>query len=70
MAIPSAVGGLATDVVLGTPIVESGSATAGTDMLTLTSSLTNTFGGVLQDGAVRALALTKTGTGTQILDRD
>ena len=70
---------LNTDANIGTPIIESGSATAGTDTLTLnaipittnsTSNATgslgnnsNTYAGVLRNGSTRLLALVKNGTG-------
>ena len=54
---------LQTDATtVGTPVVESGSATAGTDTLTVNNAASNTYGGVLQDGSTRLLALTASGT--------
>ncbi|MCF7730744.1 MAG: autotransporter-associated beta strand repeat-containing protein [Akkermansiaceae bacterium] len=49
---------------IGSPIVESGSATAGADTLTVINSADNVFTGILRNGAARALALTKNGAGT------
>jgi len=61
--------GLNTDALSpGTTIVESGSGTAGTDILTVNNNTAaNTFAGVLQNGSTRLLGLTKTGAGTLIL---
>ena len=56
--------GLNTNATVGTPIVESGSGTAGTDgTLTVNNASANTYAGVLKDGSTRLLALTKTGAG-------
>jgi autotransporter-associated beta strand protein len=44
--------------------IESGSATAGSDTLTVNNATDNVFAGTLADGAARALALSKTGSGT------
>ena len=49
---------------LTTPIVESGSATAGIDTLTVNNSADSVFSGIVRDGGARALALTKGGAGT------
>lgn len=49
---------------IGTPAIESGSATAGTDVLTVNNSADNVFTGNLRNGGTRALALTKAGAGT------
>jgi len=59
--------GLNTNATVGTPIVESGSATAGTDTLTVNNATANTFAGVLRDGSTRALALTKGAAGALTL---
>jgi fibronectin-binding autotransporter adhesin len=59
--------GLNTNAIVGSPIIESGSVTAGTDVLTLNLAGSNTYAGMLQDGGVRLLALTKTGAGTLTL---
>ena len=48
----------------GSAAVESGSATVGTDTLTVNISADNVFAGMLRDGGARALALTKVGVGT------
>ncbi|MDT4967194.1 MAG: hypothetical protein QOJ64_1931, partial [Acidobacteriota bacterium] len=58
---------LNTNATVGTPIIESGSATAGTDTFTVNTANTDTFGGVLQNGGTRLLALTKSGNGTLTL---
>ena len=52
---------LNSDANVGTPVIESGSATAGTDVLTVSGSTASTFAGVLRDGATRTLGLAKTG---------
>lgn len=49
---------------LTTPVVESGSATAGIDTLTVNNSADSVFSGIVRDGGARALALTKGGAGT------
>lgn len=61
--------GLNTNATLGTPIVESGSATAGTDILTVTNGTgaTSTFAGTLRNGSTRLLGLAKSGAGTLAL---
>jgi fibronectin-binding autotransporter adhesin len=58
---------LNTNATVGTPIIESGSGTAGTDTLTVNTVNTDTYAGVLQNGSTRKLALTKSGSGTLIL---
>ena len=57
--------GLNTNATVGSPIIEDGNATAAT--LTVNTSGTNTYAGVLQNGAAGSLALTKSGTGTLTL---
>jgi autotransporter-associated beta strand protein len=52
---------------IGSAVVESGSATAGADTLTLVSNADNVFTGILRDGGTRTLAFTKGGTGTLTL---
>jgi len=59
------ISGLNTDPTPGTPIIENG--VAGTNTLTVNSTLLNTFAGVLQNGAAGTLALTKNGTGSLAL---
>src|SRR5207247_186242 len=59
--------GLDTDATPGTPIVESGSGTAGTDTLTVNNATANTYAGVLRNGSTRLLALTKGAGGTLTL---
>ncbi len=59
--------GLTSDATPGTPVVESGSDTAGTDTLTVNNTAAGAFAGVLQDGSTRWLALLKTGPGTLTL---
>ena len=59
--------GLNTNATVGTPILENGSGTAGTDTLTVNNAAANTFAGVLQDGSTRLLALTKGAAGTLTL---
>ena len=59
-------GGLSTNAVVGTPVVDNVSATAAT--LTINTAGTSNFGGVLRDGAGGgALSLVKTGVGIQTL---
>ena len=58
---------LNTNATVGTPILESGSTTAGTDTLTVNNVAANTFAGVLQDGSTRLLAITKGAVGTLTL---
>jgi fibronectin-binding autotransporter adhesin len=58
---------LNTNATVGTPVIESGSGTAGTDTLTVNTANTDTYAGVLQDGSTRLLALTKSGNGTLTL---
>jgi len=58
---------LTTNATVGTPIIESGSGTGGTDTLTVNTANTDTYAGVLQNGSTRLLALTKSGAGTLIL---
>ncbi|MEI6674288.1 MAG: autotransporter-associated beta strand repeat-containing protein, partial [Verrucomicrobiota bacterium] len=60
--------GLNTNATVGSPIIESGSGTAGTDTLTLDAWRTvsgalnpSSYGGVLRDGSTRQLALIKNG---------
>ncbi|MEI6656692.1 MAG: autotransporter-associated beta strand repeat-containing protein, partial [Verrucomicrobiota bacterium] len=60
--------GLNTNAAVGSPIIESGSGTAGTDTLTLDAWRTvsgalnpSSYGGVLRDGSTRQLALIKNG---------
>ena len=48
-------------------IVESGSGSAGTDILTVNNATDNTFHGVIRDGSTRALALAKNAAGTLTL---
>ena len=61
------VSGLSTDATPGTPIVQNASTTSGS-ALTVNNNVTNTYGGVLQDGpGGAALLLIKSGTGTLIL---
>ncbi|MFN2507154.1 MAG: beta strand repeat-containing protein [Chthoniobacterales bacterium] len=59
--------GLNTNALVGTPVIESGSATAGTDTLTVNTANSDSYGGVLQNGSTRLLALTKSGSGTLTL---
>ncbi len=48
-------------------VIESGSATAGTDTITVFNGADNTYAGTLRNGSTRALALAKTGAGTLAL---
>jgi autotransporter-associated beta strand protein len=59
--------GLNTHATPGAPILESASAVAGTDTLTVHNAAANTFAGVLQNGSTRLLALTKGAAGTLTL---
>ena len=52
---------------VGTPIIQSGSATAGSDTFTVNTANTDAFGGVLQNGGTRTLSLAKSGAGTLTL---
>ena len=58
---------LNTNATVGTPIIESGSGTAGTDTLTVNTTNADTYAGVLQNGGTRLLALIKSGSGTLTL---
>ena len=58
---------LSTTGTIVTPIVQSGSSAAGADTLTVNNASPNTFGGVLQNGGTRLLALTKGGAGNLTL---
>lgn len=58
---------LNTNATVGTPIIESGSGTAGTDILTVNTANTDNYAGVLQNGSTRLLGLTKSGAGTLTL---
>jgi autotransporter-associated beta strand protein len=49
---------------INTAHIESGSATPGTDVLTVNNATDNLFTGVLRDGGVRSLGLTKSAAGT------
>jgi fibronectin-binding autotransporter adhesin len=59
--------GLNTSAIVGAPIIESGSPANSTDTLTLNTTVSNTYAGVLQDGASGFLAISKSGPGTQVL---
>ncbi len=59
------VSALTNDVSVGTPVVENG--VAGTATLTIANAAADTYAGVLQDGAVGSLAISKTGVGTLTL---
>ncbi|MCU0750548.1 MAG: autotransporter-associated beta strand repeat-containing protein, partial [Akkermansiaceae bacterium] len=59
------IGSLASDVSVGTPVIENG--VAGTATLSVSGSSSTTFAGVLQNGAAGTLALSKSGTGTLTL---
>ncbi len=58
---------LNTNATVGSPIIESGSASAGTDTLTVNTANPDTFAGVFQNGSTRLFALTKSGVGTLTL---
>lgn len=58
---------LNTNATIGTPIIQSSSAAAGSDTLTVTTANADTYGGVMQNGGTRLLALAKTGSGTLTL---
>ncbi len=53
---------LNTNATPGSPVIEDANATTAT--LTLNTSITNTYAGILQDGASGTLAFTKSGAGT------
>ncbi|MFM7568318.1 MAG: autotransporter-associated beta strand repeat-containing protein, partial [Betaproteobacteria bacterium] len=59
--------GLNSSSVLGAPILESGSATVGTDTLTINNTTASAYAGLLQDGGARKLGLTKSGAGVLTL---
>jgi fibronectin-binding autotransporter adhesin len=60
------IAGLASGTTTGSPVVENANATNGT--LTINNSVNYTYAGVIQDGTGGgALALVKTGAGTEIL---
>ena len=54
----------------GTPIIENGSSSTNSTLTLNIASGTNTFDGVMQNGATNALNLTKTGSGSLILTSD
>ncbi len=54
----------------GTPIIENGSSSTNSTLTLNIASGTNTFDGVMQNGAINALNLTKTGSGSLILTSD
>ena len=58
---------LNTHATVGSPIIESGSATAGTDTLTVNTTNTDSYAGLLQNGGARLFALTKSGVGSLTL---
>ncbi|HYC85572.1 MAG TPA: autotransporter-associated beta strand repeat-containing protein, partial [Chryseosolibacter sp.] len=60
------VSNLNSDPVVGTPIVENG--VAGTRTLTVNTSGSSTYEGILRNGAAGTLALTKSGTGALTLN--
>ena len=59
--------GLSTNAVPGSPVVENGHGTTDSLLTVNLASGTNTFAGVLQDGAAAKLGLAKQGGGTLIL---
>lgn len=59
--------GLSTNATPGSPVVENGDATTDSVLTVNLASGTNTFAGVLQDGAAAKLGLAKQGGGTLIL---
>jgi fibronectin-binding autotransporter adhesin len=59
---------LTTNATVGSPMIESGPTTTGTDTLTVNTANNDTFAGVLKDGSgTSLLALTKAGAGTLTL---
>ena len=60
------IGGLSTNATPGTTFVENGAATAATLTVNVASG-SQTYAGVIRNGSTGALALTKTGAGTQAL---
>ena len=63
--------GLTNDVGnVGTPIVENNSSSTNSTLTLNIASGTNTFDGLIQNGSVNALLLTKTGSGTLVLTND
>jgi fibronectin-binding autotransporter adhesin len=56
---------LTTNATVGTPVIENNNATVAT--LTVNTANSDTYGGVLQNGATGTLALAKSGSGTLTL---
>ncbi|MEO6742544.1 MAG: autotransporter-associated beta strand repeat-containing protein, partial [Chthoniobacteraceae bacterium] len=59
--------GLSTNVVPGSPVIENGDTVTDSLLTVNLASGTNTFAGLLQNGATKKLGLTKQGGGTLIL---
>lgn len=55
---------------IGTPIIENGSLTTNSTLTLNIASGTNTFDGIIQNGATSTLLLTKTGSGKLVLTND
>ena len=55
---------------IGTPIIENGSLSTNSTLTLNIASGTNTFDGIIQNGGINALLLTKTGSGTLVLTSD
>ena len=64
---PATIVGLSTNANVGTPLIENGSASTASVLTVNLAAGTDTFAGVLQDGAAATLGLTKAGNGTLVL---
>ncbi len=62
------ISGLASDPLSTSAVIESGSTTGSTDVLTVNSNATNLFSGVLQNGPSGTLGLVKSGSGSLALN--
>lgn len=60
------VAGLNSNATVGTPVIENG--TAGSSTLTVNTTGSSSYAGVVQDGAAGTIAITKSGTGTLALN--
>ncbi len=60
------VSGITTDAVVGSPVVQNGSAVSSA-ILTIDNAADVTYAGVLQNGGIQTLGLTKLGAGTLAL---
>lgn len=60
------VAGLNSNAIVGTPVIENG--TAGSSTLTVNNTGSSAYAGLVQDGAAGTIAITKSGTGTLALN--